>query len=59
MSVCPSQVKMIPEKKYYHITHLIENAKNMGKKIGVYPIGEDAWIDVGQWAEYQKATEHL
>ena len=55
----PEMLKMIPEKKYYHITHLIENAKNMGKKIGVYPIGEDAWIDVGQWAEYQKAIEQL
>ena len=23
-----------------------------GKKIGVFPIDEDAWIDVGQWSEW-------
>ena len=38
---------------------MIEDAKNNGKRVGVYPIDDDAWIDVGQWAEYQKAIEKL
>ena len=50
---------LIPKNKFYHITHLIEDAKNKGKKVGVFPIGDDAWIDVGQWAEYQKAVDQL
>ncbi len=25
--------------------------------IGVYPVTEKAWIDVGQWAEYRKALK--
>jgi len=55
----PNVMKLIPEGKLYHITHLIDDAKKDGKRIGVYPIADDAWIDVGQWAEYQKAVEQL
>tara|TARA_Y100000310_G_C20529018_1_gene737524 strand:- start:23 stop:1072 length:1050 start_codon:yes stop_codon:yes gene_type:complete len=55
----PDVLELIPENKFYHITHLIEDAKNLGKKIGVFPIDEDAWIDVGQWAEYRRAMDQL
>ena len=37
----------------------IEDAKNIGKKVGVFPIDDEAWIDVGQWAEYKKAVDIL
>ena len=50
-------LKLIPKNKFYHITNLIEDAKNQGKKVGVFPIDDDAWIDIGQWTEYQKAIE--
>ena len=36
-----------------------EDAKNIGKKVGVFPIDDDAWIDVGQWAEYQHTMDRL
>ena len=52
-----NKINIIPENKFYHITHLIEDAKNQGKKIGVFPVDEDDWIDIGQWAEYQKAID--
>ncbi len=55
----PEVLKIIPENKYYHITHLIEDLKNLGKKVGVFPIDDNSWIDIGQWAEYQKAVENL
>jgi len=55
----PDVLNLIPENKFYNITHLIEDAKNNGKKVGVYPIDDDAWIDVGQWTEYQKAFTKL
>ena len=44
------------ESKY---RHLIDEAIAKGKKIGVFPIDEDAWIDVGQWSEYKKVIEKL
>ncbi len=52
-------LKTIPEKQVYHITDLIADARENGGEIGVYPIDDDNWIDVGQWAEYQKAIEKL
>ena len=52
-------LELIPENKFYHITHLIEDAKNQGKKVGVFPIDDEAWIDVGEWTEYEKALEKL
>ena len=55
----PEILKLIPKNKFYHITDLIEDANNKGKKIGVFPIDDDAWLDVGQWAEYRKAVEQL
>ena len=55
----PDILGLIPPNKFYHITHLIEEAKNQGKKVGVYPIDDDSWIDVGQWAEYRKVVDRL
>jgi len=53
----PDSLDLIPENQFYHITNLIEDAKNLGKKIGVFPIDDDSWIDIGQWAEYKKAID--
>ena len=55
----PDVLNLIPKDKFYHITHLIEDAKNQGKKIGVFPVDDDDWIDIGQWAEYKKALAVL
>ncbi|MBF89507.1 MAG: hypothetical protein CMG75_07550 [Candidatus Marinimicrobia bacterium] len=55
----PDVLEFIPKDSSYHITNLIEDVQKDGKKIGVYPIDDDAWIDVGQWAEYQKIVERL
>ena len=55
--VNPNILNLIPKNKFYHITHLIEKAKISGFKIGVFPINEEAWIDIGQWSEYKKAID--
>ena len=55
----PAILNLIPKNKFFHITHLIDEAKKNGKKVGVFPIDDDAWIDVGQWAEYQKVVNQL
>jgi len=55
----PDMLELIPKNKFYHITHLIEDAKNQSKKVGVFPIDDDDWIDIGQWTEYKQAVERL
>ena len=53
----PETLKMIPDNRMFHMTHLMDKVRESGGKIGVYPISENSWIDVGQWAEYRKALE--
>ena len=49
----PEMLSLIPEDTFFHITDLIENVKNMeGKKVGVFPISEGSWQDIGEWREY-------
>ena len=55
----PDVLDCIPSDQLYHITHLIEEIKACGMNVGVYPIAEGSWIDVGQWAEYRKALDLL
>ena len=52
-------LKFIPKDKLYHITQLIVDVTKKGKSVGVYPIDDDAWIDVGEWTEYQKAVDQF
>ena len=53
----PAALELIPDNQLFHITHLIDKIKENGGQIGVYPVSEKAWIDVGQWAEYRKALK--
>ncbi len=53
----PDVFKLIPKDRSYHMTDLIEDAKNMHLNVGVFPISEGQWIDVGQWPEYEKAIK--
>lgn len=48
----PIVFKFIPENKFYHITQLITDLKNNGYNVGVFPVSEKSWIDVGQWKDY-------
>ncbi len=47
----------IPEGEFYHITQLIEDIKCSGKRVGVFPISENAWMDVGEWEKYKETLE--
>ena len=55
----PEVLKLIPKDKFYDITDLIEAILKKGKRVGVFPINDDAWIDIGQWSEYKQAIEKL
>ena len=55
----PNILSLVPENTFFHITHLIEKAKNRGMKVGIFPIDDDDWIDIGQWTEYRKALDLL
>lgn len=50
----PHLLKEIPSDRIYHITYLIEKLVNEGRRVGVYPVNEGSWTDVGNWDEYLK-----
>jgi NDP-sugar pyrophosphorylase family protein len=44
----------IPENEFLHITTLIEKLHQEGRKVGVFPVSEGSWSDIGNWEEYIK-----
>jgi dTDP-glucose pyrophosphorylase len=53
------RLSLIPEHAPCDMTDLIDLIKKAGGRVGVYPIGENAWIDTGEWTEYRKALDSL
>lgn len=50
----PHLLNEIPSDQVYHITYLIEKLVKENRRVGVYPINEASWIDIGNWEEYLK-----
>lgn len=50
----PHLLKEIPSDRIYHITYLIDKLVKEGRRVGVYPVNEGSWTDVGNWDEYLK-----
>lgn len=54
-----SLIDEIPEDEFYHITHLIEKVKSRGGNVGVFPVSEKSWKDIGNWKDYNKEINGL
>lgn len=48
----PEVLRDIPENTFFHITHLIEKLRAQNANIGVFPVSEKSWKDIGEWKEY-------
>ena len=48
----PHLLDLIPDNKFFHITELIDIIKKKGGRIGVFPISQGAWKDIGEWKGY-------
>jgi NDP-sugar pyrophosphorylase family protein len=48
----PHLLKEIPENTFFHITDLIEKIKKRNGNIGVFPVSQNSWKDIGTWDEY-------
>jgi NDP-sugar pyrophosphorylase family protein len=47
----------IPKKQFYNITDLINDYLKKGKKVGVYPVSEKSWMDMGQLEALQNMLQ--
>jgi dTDP-glucose pyrophosphorylase len=50
----PHLINEIPLNDFYHITQLIAKVRNRKGRLGVFPVSEGSWNDIGDWAEYNK-----
>jgi len=49
----------VPEDEYSELPTIIMNAKAAGKRVGVYPVSENSWLDMGQIKEMEQMIERL
>ena len=48
----PHLLENIPDGTVFHLTELIEQVRNTSGRVGVFPVSEKAWLDIGDWSEY-------
>jgi dTDP-glucose pyrophosphorylase len=53
----PHLLNEIPENVVFHMTQLIENVNKRNGRVGVFPVSEKSWKDIGAWGEYLKSKE--
>lgn len=54
----PGLLYEIPDNRFYNITSLIGKLKKEKRRIGVFPISEKSWTDIGNWDEYIGHIRH-
>jgi len=52
-------IDFIPENKSFHMTDLVSVLLEADGKLGVYPVSQKSYIDIGQWEEYKSYLEKL
>ena len=53
----PEIIELIPEDSIFHMTDLIDKAKKLGYRIGIYPVSEDSFLDMGEMEEMKRMEE--
>jgi dTDP-glucose pyrophosphorylase len=55
----PGVLDDIPSGQRFHMTDLIDEYMHRGMKVGVYPISEKSWLDMGQLEELSEMRSRL
>lgn len=55
----PECISCIPEGEFYHMTDLIGRLLEENQKVGMYPVSEDSFLDMGEWEELQRMERKL
>lgn len=55
----PDLINDIPENEFYNITDLIEKVMKRGGRVGVWPVSEKSWLDIGDWNEYLESMRFM
>ncbi|MCR5109867.1 MAG: nucleotidyltransferase family protein [Ruminococcus sp.] len=55
----PQYIEKIPDDTFYHMTHLADQLMSDGLKVGMYPISENSFLDMGEFEEMKKMEERI
>lgn len=55
----PELIEKIPDNAIFHMTHLVENVMKNGGKVGMYPVSENSFLDMGEFDEMHRMEEKL
>ena len=55
----PEVIERMEQNKPVDFPSVIQKYMEEGKKIGVYPVSEDSWLDMGQINELEKMKARL
>ena len=55
----PKILNLIPRDTVFDMPDLINKLQEKSMNVGVFPVSEKSWVDVGQWTEYKKALKEL
>jgi dTDP-glucose pyrophosphorylase len=52
----PNLLELVSENLHLNFTDFIDQLSASGKNIGVFPVSENSWTDVGDWKEYLRIS---
>ncbi len=55
----PEALSFLSGNEEYSMVDLIEEFRSRDLPVGVFPIEEDKWFDIGQWNEYRRTIKHF
>lgn len=55
----PRLLEEIPRDTFYHMTDLADQLLREGRRVGMYPISEDSFLDMGEFEEMHRMEEKL
>ncbi len=55
----PVVFERLPPREFFHLPELVEACMQAGLRVGVFPVSEDAWMDMGQFDEMDKMMTRL
>ena len=55
----PKVLKLIPKNIKFDMTELLDKVGKSKMRVGVFPISENSWMDIGHWSEYNKNIDKI
>lgn len=55
----PELLDCIPKDTFYHMTDLADDLLKQGMQVGMYPISEDSFLDMGEFEEMRRMEQKL